>query len=104
MTWAGRAPPGWTRTARTGHDRNPARSVQRRPEVIAGRRPAASAVKACSTGPGAEGGRMNRPPGDLYRIPAAICHSMGVASAEVPYGYVAATLPLGIALTAAEEK
>jgi hypothetical protein len=47
---------------------------------------------------------MNRPPGVLKRMPAAICHSMGVASAEVPNGYVIATLPLGMAVTAAEEK
>ena len=47
---------------------------------------------------------MNRPPGVLKRRSAAICHSMGVASEAVPNGYVTATLPLGIALTAGEEK
>ena len=37
MTWAGRCPPGWTKTARVGQDRSSDRSAQRRPEVIGGR-------------------------------------------------------------------
>jgi hypothetical protein len=86
MTRAGRWPLGWTRTARTGQDRNSPSSRQRKPEVIASRCPAASCVKACSTKTGAEAGRMNRPPGDLKRMLAVICHSIGVASAEVGNG------------------
>ena len=86
MTWAGRCPPGWTKTARVGQDRSSDRSAQRRPEVIGGRCPAASRVRACSTGVGAEAGRINRPPGDLKRMLAATCHSMELASAEVGNG------------------
>ena len=43
------------------------------------------------TEPGA--GITNRPPGDLNRMSAATCHSIGIASPDAGNGYSTATLP-----------
>src|SRR6266851_9364005 len=75
--------------------------------------PAASRPKACPvrlgwleagvpTEPGA--GIRNRPPGDLNRMPAATCHSIGIASPDEGNGYSTATPPSGIASAWAAEK
>jgi hypothetical protein len=52
--------------------------------------------------PGA--GITNRPPGDLNRMPAATCRSIGSASSDAGTGYSTTTPPDGMTLTWADEK